>query len=136
MAVRWRAGSSAIAAATSRSRSSRSACSLAPGAGSASLAGRFQSDPGRAPFAVEAEIDDNAREPSAEQSERLPARRVGPDPEHGFLRHVLGVGGIAENAAGEPEHGRQMPARKRAERPLVAARDPGHERFVAVIHRA
>jgi hypothetical protein len=28
-----------------------------------------------------------------------------------------------------------MAAGERAERPLVAARDPGHERFVAVIHR-
>ena len=58
-----------------------------------------------------------------------------PDPQHGFLRHVLGVGRIAEDAAGKPQHGRDMAARELAERPLVAARDPGHERFVAVIHR-
>jgi hypothetical protein len=29
-----------------------------------------------------------------------------------------------------------MAAGERAERPLVAARDPGHERFVAIIHRS
>jgi hypothetical protein len=28
-----------------------------------------------------------------------------------------------------------MAAAERTERPFVAARDPGHERFVAVIHR-
>ena len=60
---------------------------------------------------------------------------MGPDAQHGLLRHVLGIGGVAENAAGKPEHGRQMTAREQLERPLVAARDPGHERFVAVIHR-
>jgi hypothetical protein len=60
---------------------------------------------------------------------------VYPYPEHRFLNDVLGVSGATENTPGETEHRRQMAARKRTERRLVAARDPGHERFVAVIHR-
>ena len=134
IAVRWRAGSSAIAAATSRSRSSCSAFSGDAGRRVDDLAGRFERDPGRAPLAVETEIDHHAGEPGAKRRQRLPARRMGPDAQHGFLRHVLGVGGVAEDAAGKPEHGRQMAARSVGESRLVAARDPGHERFVAVIH--
>jgi hypothetical protein len=51
------------------------------------------------------------------------------------LGDVFGLGGIAENAAGEASHGRKVPAGKQAERLLVAARDPGHKRFVTVVHR-
>jgi hypothetical protein len=58
-----------------------------------------------------------------------------PHAQHGFLGDVFGLGGIAENAAGETSHGGQMPAGKQAERLLVAARDPGHERFVTIVHR-
>jgi hypothetical protein len=50
------------------------------------------------------------------------------------LRDIFGIGGIAENAARKPDRGRQVTARKQLERPLVATRDPGHKRFVAVIH--
>ena len=62
-----------------------------------------------------------------------------PDPQHGFLRDVFGVGRIAENAAGEPEHGGQVAAGEQAKCHLVAARDLRHKRFVglrfaAVIH--
>jgi hypothetical protein len=57
-----------------------------------------------------------------------------PDTQHRFLGDIFGLGGIAENAAGEASHGRQMPAGKQAECLLVAARDPGHERFVTVVH--
>ena len=97
------------------------------------LAGRLQLDPGRLALAVEAEIDHHPAEPGAEQRQRLPARRVRPHPQHGFLRHVLGLGGIAEDAAGDPEHDRHMAPGKLAEGALVALGDPGHERFVAVI---
>jgi hypothetical protein len=57
--------------------------------------------------------------------------RMRPDAEHGFLGDVLGVGGIAENAACKPDHGRQMAAGELAERRLIAARDLGHKRFVS-----
>ncbi len=99
------------------------------------LAGVLQIDPRRAPFAVEAEIDHDPRKPGAERCQRLPARRMGPDPQHGFLDGIFGVGGVAENAAGKPQHRRKMALRKLVKRPFVATRDPGHERFVAVIHR-
>jgi hypothetical protein len=52
-----------------------------------------------------------------------------------FLSDVLGLRSISENTTGKAEHGRQVTARKHLECPLVAACDPGHERFVAVIHR-
>jgi hypothetical protein len=51
------------------------------------------------------------------------------------LRDILGVRGISENAARNTDRGRQVTSRKQLECPLVAARDPGHKRFVAVIHR-
>jgi hypothetical protein len=64
----------------------------------------------------------------------LPSWGVGPDAYERFLRHILCLGRIAEDATGKSEHGRQMAARKQLESPLVATRDPGHERLVAVIH--
>ena len=88
-----------------------------------------------APLAVEAEINDHASEPGPELRQGLPARRVRPYAHEGLLRDVLCFGRIAEDAAGKSEHGRQMAARKQLECPLVATRDPGHERLVAVIHR-
>ena len=99
------------------------------------LAGCLDCNPGRPPFTVEAEVDHDAGEPGAKLRQRLPARGMGPDPQHGFLRHVFGVGGIAENAPGERQRRRQMPTRKQPIGRFVAARDPGHERFVAVVHR-
>jgi hypothetical protein len=57
-----------------------------------------------------------------------------PDAHEGLLCDVLRIPGIAENAAGELKHGRQMAPRKHLKRTLIAARDPGHERLVAVIH--
>jgi hypothetical protein len=38
----------------------------------------------------------------------LPPRRMRPDAHEGLLCDVLRIRGIAENAAGEPKHGRQM----------------------------
>jgi len=58
-----------------------------------------------------------------------------PDAHEGLLCDVLSFGGVAEDAAGNPKHGRQMTAREHLECPFVATRDPGHKRFVAVIHR-
>jgi hypothetical protein len=52
-----------------------------------------------------------------------------------FLRDILGFRSISEDTAGKSEHGRQVTAGKQLECPLIAARDPGHKRFVAVIHR-
>jgi hypothetical protein len=52
-----------------------------------------------------------------------------------FLCNVLGLRSISEDAAGKAEHGRRVTTCKHLKCPLVAARDPGHERFVAVIHR-
>jgi len=60
---------------------------------------------------------------------------VRPDAKHRFLGDIFGFGGIAENAAGEASHGGQMAAGKQAERLFVAARDPGHKRFVTFVHR-
>ena len=74
-----------------------------------------------APLAVEAEIDHDAREPGAERRQRLPAGGMGPDAEHRFLGDVFGLGGVAENAAGETSHGRQVAPGKQAECLLVAA---------------
>jgi hypothetical protein len=51
------------------------------------------------------------------------------------LRDVFSVGCVSEDAPGKAKHGRQVAACKKLKRPLVAARDPGHKRFVAVIHR-
>jgi hypothetical protein len=58
-----------------------------------------------------------------------------PDAQHRFLGDVFGLGGIAENAAGEASHGGQMAAGKQAERLLVAPCNPGHERFITIVHR-
>ena len=99
------------------------------------IAGRLQLDPRRAPFTVETEIDHHAGEPGAEQRKRPPTRRMRPHAHERFLCHVLGLRSISEDAAGEAEHGRQVTACKHLKCPFVAARDPGHERFVAVIHR-
>jgi hypothetical protein len=60
---------------------------------------------------------------------------VRPHARERFLRNVLGLRSISEDTTGKPEHGRQMTAGKQLECPFVAARDPGHKRFVAVIHR-
>src|SRR3974390_1506337 len=100
------------------------------------LARGFQLDPGRPPLAVDAEIDNHAGEPGAKECQGLRARRGGPYSQHGFLRHVLGVGSVAEDAAGKPEHRRQVSTGEFPECALIAARDPGHERFVAVVHRS
>jgi hypothetical protein len=51
------------------------------------------------------------------------------------LRDVFRVGSVSEDAPGKPKHGWQVTACKQLKRPLIAARDPGHKRFVAVIHR-
>ena len=58
-----------------------------------------------------------------------------PNADEGLLRDVLRFCRISKDAAGKPEHGRQMPARKQLECPFVTTGDPGHERLVAVIHR-
>src|SRR5215510_2112669 len=99
------------------------------------VTGSLQPDPRRAPFAVETEIDHHAGEPGTEQREWPPARCIGPHAHERFLRDVLGLRSISEDATGNPEHGRQMTAREHLECPFVATCDPGHERFVAVIHR-
>jgi len=99
------------------------------------FSGRFQIDPRRSPFAVEAKVDHDTREPGPELRQRLPTWRVRPDAQECFLRNVLGFCGVPEDTPGKPEHGWQMAPRKQLECPFVSTGDPRHERLVAVIHR-
>jgi hypothetical protein len=133
IALRWRAGSS-----VNRSKHLLTFIASSPfhprGGGGPPTTGRIQIHPTCATLAVEAEIDDHARKPRPELRQGLPARRIGPDAYESLLRNVLRFPRIAENASSEPDHRRQMAARKQLECPLVAARNAGHERLVAVIH--
>src|SRR4029079_120437 len=97
--------------------------------------GRLQFDPRRAPFAVETEVDHHAGEPGAEQCKWAPARCVRPYAHERFLCDVFGLRSVPEDTSRKAEHGRQVTARKHLKCPVVATRDPGHKRFVAVIHR-
>ena len=49
-------------------------------------------------------------------------------PQHRFLRHVLGLGVVAQHAPGDGEHARQMPVDEGAERRRVAAAGGRHQR--------
>ena len=96
------------------------------------LAGRFECDPGRTAFAVETKIDDDAREPGAEFRHRLPARRIGPDPEQRFLSDIFGVSAVPQNAGRQRGANGRVAPRKNPERGLFSASDARHKRFVAV----
>ena len=135
IALRWRAGSLSIAARDHALALVGFSFLGRTGRRVDNIAGRLQLDPRCAPFTVETEIDHHAGKPGAEQRQRPPTRRMRPHAHERFLCDVLGLRGISEDAAGKAEHGRQVTACKHLKCPLVAARDPGHERFVAVIHR-
>jgi hypothetical protein len=85
------------------------------------------------PEAVETEIEGDAVQPRAEARRRLPAGRVGPETEEGFLRHVLGPGAVAERTSGKGNNPTEVPLEKPAEGLTIACGDPEHEHLIRVL---
>ena len=61
---------------------------------------------------------------------RPPRRRDAPEPQHGFLRHVLGLGPVAQQPRRQPQHPRRQPQRQEPRGLAVAVRIKHDQRIV------
>ena len=85
------------------------------------------------PKTVEAEVERDAVQPRAEAGCRLPAGRVGPETEEGFLRHILGARAVAERTSGKGDNMPEVSLEKPAEGFTIARSDPEHEHLIRVL---